>query len=212
MPHLFLNLLTFFIFIFFFVLPATAQSYNQYGTNCPSYMWGDVNISYPFWKISSSENNTQFCGYQGLGINCTDNGQRNISLIAFGNDSYYVQRINNDYRSIVLADYDFSSVAPGPNDCPRARHNISLGTLPLQFHVTMVNLSFHFNCDGSPSFATAIPCLGRNGGNAYVNVVNVTTEDDWDVHSCAEKVVTTVYPEPIFMSNLSLNYGRLLQG
>ncbi|KAL8249134.1 hypothetical protein R6Q59_006002 [Mikania micrantha] len=211
---LILYLLPCFFFFFFTAIPAAAQSNNQYGTNCPSYMWGPVNISYPFWKMSSSGNDTQLCGYEGFGINCTDNGERNISLITIGDDSYYIRNIDYNYRRIDLADYDVSSVAPGPPDtCPRVRHNITLGTLPLEFPaVPMVNLSFHFNCDGSSSFAIEIPCLFRSEGNAYVNVMNVTTEEDWAEHSCADKVVTTVFLEPDLIPNLSAgNYGTLLQ-
>ncbi|KAD7117394.1 hypothetical protein E3N88_04662 [Mikania micrantha] len=162
---LLLHLLPFF---FFTAVPAVAQSNNQYGNNCPSYTCGDVNISYPFWKMGTETTN-QFCGYQGFGINCSEIGGRNISRIDIGNDSYYVRSItsNNNYRSIVLADYDVSSVAPGPpNGCPRVRHNISLGTLPLQFPTSMVNISFHFNCTGHPSFAIEIPCLFRTERNA----------------------------------------------
>ncbi|KAL8249155.1 hypothetical protein R6Q59_006023 [Mikania micrantha] len=199
-------------FVFFF-FTAAAQSYNQYGTNCPSYMWGPVNISYPFWKMSSSGNNTQFCGYQGFGINCTEVRGQNISLITIGDDSYYIRNIDYNYRRIDLADYDVSPVAQvPPNNCPRVRHNISLGTLPLQFPMSMVNLSFHFNCDGYSSFAIEIPCLFRSEGNAYVNVMNVTTEEDWAEHSCADKVVTTVFPEPDLIPNLSAGtYSTFLQ-
>ncbi|KAD7117396.1 hypothetical protein E3N88_04664 [Mikania micrantha] len=201
-------------FFFFTAIPAAAQSYNQYGTNCPSYMWDTVNISYPFWKMSNTENNTQFCGYQGFGINSTENGGQNISLIAFGGDSYYIRSIDYNSRSIDLAIYDVSSVFPGPpNSCPRVRHNISLGNLPLQFSTSMVNLSFHFNCDGSSSFAIEIPCLFGSERNAYVNVMNVTTEEDWGDHSCADKVVTTVFPQPDLITNISaVTYGTLLQG
>ncbi|KAD7117383.1 hypothetical protein E3N88_04651 [Mikania micrantha] len=205
---LLLHLLPFF---FFTAIPAAAQSNNQYGNNCPSYTCGDVNISYPFWK-TGSETTNQFCGYQGFGINCTD---RNIPLISFGNDSYYVRRIdsNNNYRSIVLIDYDVSSVVPGPPiSCPRVRHNITLGTLPLQFPTSMVNLSFHFNCTGHPSFAIEIPCLFRTERNAYVNVMNDTTEEEWADYSCADKVVTTVFPETDLIPNLVAIYGRLLGG
>ncbi|KAL8249139.1 hypothetical protein R6Q59_006007 [Mikania micrantha] len=191
---------------FFIAIPAAAQSYLY----CPPYTCGEVSISYPFWNLGS-ETTASLCGYQGFGINCSDIDRFDIPQIALGGDSYYVQRIDYDYRTIVLADYDASSVAPGRTNCPRVRHNISLGTLPLEFSESMVNLSFHFNCDGSPSFATSIPCLGTDRGNAYVNVMNVITEEDWGEYLCSEKVVTTVFPENVFTANLSMGFGRLLE-
>ncbi|KAL8249136.1 hypothetical protein R6Q59_006004, partial [Mikania micrantha] len=157
-------------FFFFTAIRAAAQSYNQYGNNCPSYTWGDVNISYPFWKMGS-EITTPFCGYQGFGINSTEAGGQNISLIAFGGDYYYIRNIDYNYRRIDLADYEVSSVAPGP--------------------------------------PTAAPGSERN---SYVNVMNVTTEEDWGDHSCADKVVTTVFPRTDLIPNLSVTYGTLLQG
>ncbi|KAI3818876.1 hypothetical protein L1987_12697 [Smallanthus sonchifolius] len=74
-----------------------------------------------------------------------------------------------------------------------------------------VNLSFHYNCNGFPSFATEMPCLERSEGKSCVHVMNVSTEEtDWDEYSCDHEVVTTVIREHINMfPNLSTQLGEI---
>ncbi|KAI3818860.1 hypothetical protein L1987_12681 [Smallanthus sonchifolius] len=196
----------------FFLIPLVAESNNSSYPNCPTRECGDATISYPFWKMDS-DTTTQFCGYQGFGIKCSGNGRQNISEITLGGDSYYVQWINHECSSILLADSDVSSVVPGPNNCPRVHHGINLQTLPLNFSILNVNLSFHFNCTGFPSFATEIPCMERSEGKSCVHVMNSSTEEtDWDEYSCTDEVVTPVIGEHINgFPNLSTDFGELLR-
>lgn len=156
---------------------------------CASQACGNVNISYPFWKIDTQSAN-QYCGYEGFGISCSDDGrQRNITL---GDDSYYVRDINYTSGTILLADYDVSEVARVPI-CPRVRHNITIGTLPLNFSTSSVNISFHFDCtNGCPRFAQEIPCLGNNDRKSCVHVMNNNIDQYWywPEFPCSQVVVT----------------------
>ncbi|KAI3818863.1 hypothetical protein L1987_12684 [Smallanthus sonchifolius] len=199
---------------FFFIIAISAQSKNSTYPNCRPVNCGTVNISYPFWKMDT-ESTAQFCGYDGFGINCSDTGDQFISQITLGGDSYYVREINYAFGTIFLADYDVSPAATDRNNCPRVRHGINLGTLPLNFSMYSVNLSFHFECNGCPSFATEIPCLDNNGGKSCVHNMSTSTEEtaDWEEYSCDQEVVTTVYREYINMSpNFYSEYSRILEG
>ncbi|KAM0049888.1 putative wall-associated receptor kinase, galacturonan-binding domain-containing protein [Helianthus debilis subsp. tardiflorus] len=195
-----------------FFISIFAQSNNSTYPYCPSSNCGNVTIRYPFW-VMNSESATRYCGYDGFGINCLHNGTQRIPQITFGGDSYYVQSINYELGTIFLADYDVSPVASVPDSCPRVRHNINLGTLPLDFAMSSVNLSFHFDCDECPSFATEIPCLDRDAGKACLDVVdNSTGQEDWGAYSCDQEVVTTVFGEYVNMfPNLSTNFSKVLE-
>ncbi|XP_022025360.2 LEAF RUST 10 DISEASE-RESISTANCE LOCUS RECEPTOR-LIKE PROTEIN KINASE-like 1.2 isoform X1 [Helianthus annuus] len=187
-----------------------AESDNSTYPNCRLDRCGEVNISYPFWKMDS-ESTSQFCGYEGFGINCSQNGDQNISQIALGGESYYVRGIDYVLRNIFLADYNVFQVTSLSNSCPRVRHNITIGTLPLYFAMYSVNLTFHFDCNGCPSFATEIPCLEGNEGKACM-VANTSMDSDWGEYSCDHEVVTTVTKE--FMDtfpNHSVEFGRVLE-
>uniref|UniRef100_A0A251RSH9 Protein kinase domain-containing protein n=1 Tax=Helianthus annuus TaxID=4232 RepID=A0A251RSH9_HELAN len=127
-----------------FFITMLAQSNNSTYPYCPSINCGNVTVSYPFWTINN-ESLSQFCGYDGFGINCSYNGNQRIPQISFGGDSYYVQSINYELGTIFLADYDVSPVVVIPNNCPRVRHNINLGTLPLDFTTSSVNLNSEKN-------------------------------------------------------------------
>ncbi|KAJ0434610.1 putative wall-associated receptor kinase, galacturonan-binding domain-containing protein [Helianthus annuus] len=210
--HLYPQPFSFLLLLSFFFIALNAESNNSTYPNCPSYRCGDVNISYPFWKMDS-ESTSQICGYEGFGIKCSDNGERNISDITLGGESYLVRGIDYVLENIFLADYDVSQVTRVPNNCPRVRHNINLGNLPLNFASYSVNLSFHFNCTGFPSFAMGIPCLDENERKACVHIVNASTEEtDWDLYSCTDEVVTTVSKEFVDMfRNLTGNFSNVLE-
>ncbi|KAK9052897.1 hypothetical protein SSX86_029527 [Deinandra increscens subsp. villosa] len=193
---------------FFFFSIALPQSTNSSYPNCPSYNCSDITISYPFWRLDR-ESASQFCGYEGFGINCSAFNGTDLPSINLGGAPYHVQEINYESSIVSLVDYDVSNVIHVPNDCPRVRHGISLGTLPFSFTSSNVNISFHFNCTGYPSFANAIPCLYDNESRASVNVVDSEMEKfDWSVYSCDEEVVTAVLREAVVVagSDQGLDY------
>ncbi|KAI3732142.1 hypothetical protein L1987_63340 [Smallanthus sonchifolius] len=203
-----LSLLLLLLLPFFFLTALPAQPDSSTYPSCRSYNCSDVAISYPFWTIGR-DSAAQVCGYHGFGIKCVNNRPE----ITLGEDSYYVQRINHENRSIVLADRDVFSDGPGPNKCPRVRHGINLETLPLNFSMNSVNLSFHFNCNGFPPSAIEIPCFERIEGKSCVHVMNNNTEETgWEEYSCSQEVVTTVIKEHIDnLPNLSTQFGEILE-
>ncbi|KAI7726984.1 hypothetical protein M8C21_011409 [Ambrosia artemisiifolia] len=190
-----------FLLLFFFSM-VLGQSNNSSYPNCPSYNCSNINISYPFWKLGSNPT-TQFCGYEGFGINCSVVNGTEIPNINLGGAPYHVQNINYDTYIVSLVDFDVSNIIHVPNDCPRVRHVIDFRTLPFNFTQSNVNISFHFNCTGYANFSNAIPCLDYNEKRASVNVMNSETEGfDWSVYSCDEEVVTAVLREAIYVSDL----------
>nr|KAJ0193866.1 hypothetical protein LSAT_V11C800446480 [Lactuca sativa] len=210
MSNLLLSLSLSLLLSLFFFISIDAQSSNSIYPNCPSYNCGNINISYPFWRIGS-ETSTQFCGYPGFGINCSSNGdQRDIPIIKLEYDSYYIQNITYGSRSIVLQDYDvFTAV-----DCPRVNHNISIENLHLNFSDQNVNLSIHFNCNGVPHFAHEIPCLSSRTNKSCVNSVHSEPPDfNWDEYSCDDDViVTTVLDVFRSINELGIVFIRALRG
>ncbi|KAJ0429890.1 putative wall-associated receptor kinase, galacturonan-binding domain-containing protein [Helianthus annuus] len=206
-PHPHSHFLLLLLPFFFIALPAASNDTTY--PNCPSYKCGDVPISYPFWIIDG-ESTTQFCGYQGFGINCSP---ILIPEIRLGGDSYDVQWIFPESSKISLVDKDVLTVLPGPNPdkCPRVRHRINLESLPLNYTSHNVNLTFHFGCNECPDFATEIRCLERKSCLQIMN--NGTDEEDWNEFSCTGDVVTTVIRDHInrFLPNLSTTFGDVLR-
>ncbi|KAK9065264.1 hypothetical protein SSX86_016647 [Deinandra increscens subsp. villosa] len=203
-------------FFFFLFIGLAAQSDDNSGyPNCPSYKCGDINITYPFWKIdtsTSSQPNSNFCGYQGFGINCSSGtGDQTLPEISFGGESYYIERINHEDSTIVLVVF---SVESDPTMCPRVRNGINLQNTLLSLATGNANLSFHYNCTGCPSLAFDIPCLERNNSKSCVHVMNATMEEetDWDKYSCTEHVVATVIGEHVELhSNLTEQFRDILK-
>ncbi|KAI3680407.1 hypothetical protein L2E82_50394 [Cichorium intybus] len=95
-----------------------AQSNDSSYPSCLSYNCANITISYPFWRIHG-ETPTQYCGYEGFGINCSNyGGGPEIPIAYLGNDSYYAHNISYESKSIILVDYDVAPVVP-VDDCPR---------------------------------------------------------------------------------------------
>ncbi|KAL4573389.1 hypothetical protein LXL04_020192 [Taraxacum kok-saghyz] len=200
------------LFPFFFFISVAAQSNDSTYPICRSYRCGNINISYPFWRIGS-ETTTHFCGYPGFGINCSDDGEPSFPSITLGNDSYLIHNINYERESIFLIDDEVSNGVSFVG-CPRVRHNISIGTLPFVFPDQNVNLSVRFNCNGVPSFAREIPCLSSPTNKSCVNRVNSEPPDfNWDEFSCDKDVVVTTVLELYAQSRLGTAFiGALREG
>ncbi|KAK7844420.1 leaf rust 10 disease-resistance locus receptor-like protein kinase-like 2.7 [Quercus suber] len=177
----FLSYLLILSFFFFF---------DSLGTNssplCQPYNCSNVTIHYPFWVRNESASDQPYCGYKGFGVMCL-NGTAELELHG---DRYHVKDINYADYTLSLVDIDVSN-----QTCPRARHNVSLETLPLKYSSMDLNLSFYFNCTSDPAITVPpIPCLNINGSyrHSYVFVENHETEGyDWS-KNCKEKVVVTV--------------------
>ncbi|XP_042752992.1 LEAF RUST 10 DISEASE-RESISTANCE LOCUS RECEPTOR-LIKE PROTEIN KINASE-like 1.2 isoform X1 [Lactuca sativa] len=194
------------LFPFFFFISIAAQSNDTRYPSCLSYNCANITISYPFWRLDS-EIPTQFCGYEGFGINCSNN----VPIVYFGSDSYYIPSISYESKSIVLVDYDVSPVVPAVA-CPRVRHSIDWGDLPFNFWGQNVNLSFHFNCTGVPYFAREIGCLSNLTNKSCVNSLNFEPENfNWTVYSCDDAVVTTVFDVFSSAMELETEFSRALR-
>nr|POE91695.1 leaf rust 10 disease-resistance locus receptor-like protein kinase-like 1.2 [Quercus suber] len=147
-----------------------------------------VDYRYPFWVHNESASDQQYCGYPGFGIMCL-NG---TAVLEIHGDRYHVKDINYADYTLSLVDIDVSN-----QTCPRprARHSVSLETLPLKYSSIDLNLSFYFNCTSDPAITVPpIPCLNVNGSyrHSYVFVENHETEGyDWS-KNCEEKAVVTV--------------------
>ncbi|EOY21079.1 Kinase superfamily protein [Theobroma cacao] len=195
----------------FFLIFLSLFFMNTHGNNtflpstCPSHDCGNgLEIRYPFWHNDSDTPNNHYCGYPHFGLRCADNGQPIFSL---PNDNFYVKNINYDDYTFTLVDIDVVD-----QTCPRARHNLTLGTLPLYHSDLNLNLSFYFNCSSHPSNLTPVKCLGSNDLRSYV----VTEENDDGVDksdlviSCEEKVEATVMKREINMNDLISGFGAAM--
>ncbi|XP_028805427.1 LEAF RUST 10 DISEASE-RESISTANCE LOCUS RECEPTOR-LIKE PROTEIN KINASE-like 2.1 isoform X2 [Neltuma alba] len=162
-------------------------------------------IRYPFWVNNNSSQ--EYCGYPDFDLKCSDDGRPFISL---PNDAYYVTDINYHNYTLTLVDMD---VVDQP--CPRARHNVSLGNLPLSVNNQLnMNLSFYFNCSVSNKVnnlpSNPIRCLKNEGSKqSYIETT------PWDTYGlnieCEEKVVVVVVKqEEISSDTLVTGFGEAM--
>ena len=175
------------------------------GALCQPYSCGNVIISYPFWVHNESASDQQYCGYKGFGVMCL-NGE---AVLELPGDRYYVKDINYTDHTLTLVDIDVTI----NQTCPRARHNVSLETLPLKYSSMDLNLSFYFNCTSDLAITVpSIPCLNIIGSNqqSYVFVENHEPEDYHWSKNCKEKVVVVVTETQINTDNLIGGFGRAM--
>ncbi|XP_059639520.1 LEAF RUST 10 DISEASE-RESISTANCE LOCUS RECEPTOR-LIKE PROTEIN KINASE-like 2.1 [Cornus florida] len=164
--------------------------------SCPWHMCGDVNISYPFWRVDTTTS-SQHCGYRGLGLNCSSSDQLIINLP--NNDAYSVININYDNNTLILVNVH----ATTDPYCPRPRHNLSLDTctVPLFHSQSDLNVNFYFNCSGYPTDDPPIRCLGFGlNKSSYVFVAGTEPNVNNWYDYCEEKVVTTAMENPMIQN------------
>jgi hypothetical protein len=183
--------------LFFFI--------NYLGTNsspsCPFRSCGNVSIVYPFWLRNETTSDQHYCGYPGFGLTCLNDEETVLALP--GDHRYYVKAI--DYSDYTLTLVDFDARHATNQSCPRARHNVTLGELPLKFSLLDLNLSFYFNCTTYPPLVPYIECLGFDARRSYVFVEGNETEGfDWS-ENCEDKVVVAV-------TKAEINIGNLISG
>ncbi|CAN6577900.1 unnamed protein product [Malus baccata var. baccata] len=151
---------------------------------CGTYDCGNgLAFRYPFWHGEATAAD-QYCGYPGFGLTCSADGE---PILTLPTNSYYVKQINYTDSTIHVVDIDVVG-----HTCPRARHNVTLGTLPLYYSHPDLNLSFYFNCTSYPPLVPPIGCLGYGKMQSYVFTVGNETEGfDW-FENCEENVVVPV--------------------
>ncbi|PKI36268.1 hypothetical protein CRG98_043345 [Punica granatum] len=96
------------------------------------------------------------------------------------------QNVYCGYPGVTLIDIDLVG-----KSCPRAQHNVTIDSLPLDYHQDDVNITFYFNCsiDGvyEPPVVSPIPCLGPYMGKlSYVFLEGEELEEfDCSFEACA---------------------------
>ncbi|KAG7942131.1 hypothetical protein I3843_16G084400 [Carya illinoinensis] len=194
--------------LFFTNSSATDTSSSQTTCRPSRSTCGNVTIRSPFWLHGNNSNNTSndsYCGYPGFGLTCSDAGHE-TAVLSLPSDTYYVKDINYAANTLTLVDIDASNQL-----CPRARRNVSLQTLPLNFSAEYdLNLSFYFNCSKYPQFLPAIGCLDHQLMRSFVFVEGaerLAGFELWSEITCEEKVVAPVMRSEVEISNLTRDFG-----
>ncbi|KAJ1380861.1 Wall-associated receptor kinase, galacturonan-binding domain [Sesbania bispinosa] len=161
---------------------------------CTPSVCGNVSIRYPFWMRSNTTVAGEYCGYPEFGIECSEGSKAVINL---PRNKYYVTDINYEIHSITLIDIDVLG-----QSCPRARHNVTLDNLPLDFNSSLdLKLNFYFNCSSAPSSVEPIGCweIRNDSRKSYVFPEGNESDhgSDW---SCGDHVVVTVKHNEIDIS------------
>ncbi|XP_016512979.2 LEAF RUST 10 DISEASE-RESISTANCE LOCUS RECEPTOR-LIKE PROTEIN KINASE-like 1.2 isoform X2 [Nicotiana tabacum] len=168
-------------------------------TYCPKHNCNGVEVSYPFWRLDNyNATAPQYCGYPGFGINCSVSHSQPYPILHLPGDAFYVKNIDYETNSLTLVDIDVFDVP-----CPRARHNLTLEHLPLDYSNSDLKLTFYFNCTKSIPQAYPAECLIKPGGKAsyfYVGEISEPEDLAW-FGICEEKVVAAVTERGSFQNN-----------
>ncbi|XP_061345001.1 LEAF RUST 10 DISEASE-RESISTANCE LOCUS RECEPTOR-LIKE PROTEIN KINASE-like 2.1 [Gastrolobium bilobum] len=192
--------------LFLFFTYSSGSHNTSSSTICPTYRCTNgPNISYPFWLAQGSPPD-QYCGYQELGLICSDHGNPIFSPPP--GLYYYVEDIDYEKHSLKLIDVDTVN-----QTCPRALHNVPLGNLPLSHSPLNLNLSFYYNCSHYPSYVPSIKCLSSGANESFVfGMRNETKGFDWS-ENCQENVVVTVMKDQITSDGLMNEFaGAMNEG
>jgi len=152
-----LSLLLLILSLFF--LNSLATNSTSFSPLCELHHCGDVLIRYPFCLHSDNATSDEsYCGYKGFGLTCPSAGEKPI--LALPGDTYHVKEIDYTQYTLTLVNIDAAN-----QSCPRVRHNVTLGTLPLNFSGGDLHLSFYFNCNSSYTTLVPVPYIGCLGGS-----------------------------------------------
>ncbi|KAF8037758.1 hypothetical protein BT93_B0563 [Corymbia citriodora subsp. variegata] len=194
--------LSLFLLFFFFFSGSFHGVHSTFSTICEpgssSFVCGNVSIRYPFWKVSDAP---LHCEYPGLGLICPDGS--NHPTLSLPGHTYFVTDINYDEETLTLVDIDVAD-----QRCPKAHHNLTIGSLPLGYNSADVNLTFFFNCNAPPwvpiPAAQAINCLGSGDNQSYVSV-NMSQEEAAGIRKawgCEEAVAAAVKQTEVMATNM----------
>ncbi|KAK3165128.1 hypothetical protein QOZ80_1AG0029240 [Eleusine coracana subsp. coracana] len=143
---------------------------------------GNVTIKYPFYWYKSGfplVNNSSYCGYPGLGIQCEDGEDGQSAVLQLGNQKYNV--LNISYTDLTVSVVD-QLVSVKDDSCPSISHNV---TLPRNSWLSYPNdtvdyLHFFLNCSldtTSPSPTSRVNC--SFAGPSYVLPRREVPPGDW---------------------------------
>ncbi|KAI6683434.1 hypothetical protein NL676_029347 [Syzygium grande] len=204
-----LSLLLLLLFFFFFFFGSFHGVRSAFSTICDpvssSFPCGNVTVRYPFWNDSDAP---VHCGYPGLGLDCPYGSDH--PTLSLPGDAYFVTDINYDDETLTLVDIDVAG-----QRCPRARHNLTLGSLPLGYNSANVNLTFFFNCTAPPAVsipAVPVDCL-RSGDNRSYVFVNRSLEEVASYEGeldCEETVAAAVKRTAVTAANSMEEFARAM--
>lgn len=181
---------------------------DSFQKTCPSHECNGVKISYPFWLLDDTTSD-QFCGYRGLGLNCSSTIIEGPILELPNDDYYFVKNIDYDTYTLTLVDIDLVDEL----ECPRVRYNFSAETLPIYYSPLDLNLTFYYNCTTyfPPLIPNAIPvdCLASGSKKSYVLELRTKEPEGFEWYEyCEEKVVVPVMEKGIGSDGSVRGFGR----
>ncbi|KAF8037891.1 hypothetical protein BT93_B0663 [Corymbia citriodora subsp. variegata] len=199
-----LSLLLLLLLFFFFLSGSFHGVHSAFSDICDPdsspFPCGNISIKYPFWTVSDAP---VHCGYPGLGLHCPHGSEIPILNLPGEGNAYFVTDINYDDETLTLVDIDVDD-----QQCPRARQNLTIGSLPLDYNSANVSLTFFINCSTPPwvpiPSVRAIDCLGSGYNRLYVSV-NMSQEGAagilkaWD---CEDLVVAAVKQTEVTAANV----------
>ncbi|XP_060170662.1 LEAF RUST 10 DISEASE-RESISTANCE LOCUS RECEPTOR-LIKE PROTEIN KINASE-like 2.1 [Lycium barbarum] len=155
----------------------------------PSFSCNGLNISYPFWSLDNYNSSyPQYGGYPGLGIHCSQSTNATLYL---SNNTFFVKSINYTNHSLTVMDRDITDNLA----CPRARHNLSLDHLPLEYSKLDMHYTFYYNCTSPLPSSIPVDCLTSGEKKSYYYIGHNKPKDlNW-YGICEDKVVTTELDE-----------------
>ncbi|GJM93515.1 hypothetical protein PR202_ga10077 [Eleusine coracana subsp. coracana] len=167
---------------------------------------GNVTIKYPFYWYKSGfplVNNSSYCGYPGLGIQCEDGEDGQSAVLQLGNQKYNVLNISYTDLTVSVVDH---LVSVKDESCPSISHNV---TLLLNSWLSYPNdtvdyLHFFLNCfymvdafesllkSVLASVLLALPLILSNCHVAFLRCDGAATGTEAYEHECEEVVVAPV--------------------
>ncbi|XP_039173265.1 LEAF RUST 10 DISEASE-RESISTANCE LOCUS RECEPTOR-LIKE PROTEIN KINASE-like 1.3 [Eucalyptus grandis] len=198
--------LSLFLLFFFGSFHGVLSTFSTiYGNVSSSSQCGDIFIKYPFWTVSNA---AVHHGYPGLGLSCSFGS--NYPTLSLTNHTYFVTKINYINETLTLVDIDAAD-----QRCPRARHNLTIGSLPFNYNSANVNLTFFFNCDAPPSVSSPsldITCLQSGDKWSYV-FTNMSQEEEAafdEACHCEETVVAVVKRTEVTVGNVTEEFAAAM--
>ncbi|XP_048136850.1 LEAF RUST 10 DISEASE-RESISTANCE LOCUS RECEPTOR-LIKE PROTEIN KINASE-like 2.8 [Rhodamnia argentea] len=202
------------LFFFFSFFASFHGGHSNFSPDCdpdvPPFLCGGFEIRFPFWNVTSDAD--VHCGYPGFGLHCPYGSVH--PTLSLSGDSYYVTGINYDDKTLTLVDIDFVT----DQGCPRARHNLKLESLPLEYNHSNVNLTFFFNCTAPLALAASIPALAidclKSGDNRTYVLVNNSPEEVAAFEKelrCEDAVVVAVKRTDVTMGNVLEEFAEAMR-
>ncbi|XP_070047391.1 LEAF RUST 10 DISEASE-RESISTANCEUS RECEPTOR-LIKE PROTEIN KINASE-like 2.1 [Nicotiana tomentosiformis] len=111
----------------------------------------------------------------------------NTTILYLSQNTFFVKGIDYTNHSLTLVDRDTTDNSA----CPRARHNLILEDVPLEYSKHDTHLTFYYNCTSSLPASIPVDCLTSGEKKSYFYVGHNEPKDlNW-YGICEDKVVAT---------------------